>query len=224
MLNWSVSVESSSPVLFSLLSDKVKSFRSALQEEEQASQQITPKRPRALYTHTHTDNRYFTVMLTWERWRPAAEQVAVEERADGAQLWFNDLLSLCAFLLNLFAVQAAVASHHASVHLWNQRADRLCSSILLWSVSTRFCMCDQSQVLHFKQKMKKRWIFICFKYTFIGSITASLHFGQFYKQLFAILCNIWRLFFLFFPLFQLGGKQGGLCVKWANVCLCWYCM
>ncbi|XP_053195486.1 kinesin-like protein KIF2A [Scomber japonicus] len=30
------------------LRDKVKSFRSALQEEEQASQQITPKRPRAL--------------------------------------------------------------------------------------------------------------------------------------------------------------------------------
>lgn len=28
--------------------DKVKSFRSALQEEEQASKQINPKRPRAL--------------------------------------------------------------------------------------------------------------------------------------------------------------------------------
>lgn len=31
-----------------LLADKVKSFRSALQEEEQASKQINPKRPRAL--------------------------------------------------------------------------------------------------------------------------------------------------------------------------------
>lgn len=31
-----------------LLTDKVKSFRSALQEEEQASKQINPKRPRAL--------------------------------------------------------------------------------------------------------------------------------------------------------------------------------
>ncbi len=30
------------------LSDKVRSFRSALQEEEQASKQINPKRPRAL--------------------------------------------------------------------------------------------------------------------------------------------------------------------------------
>lgn len=29
-------------------SDKVRSFRSALQEEEQASKQINPKRPRAL--------------------------------------------------------------------------------------------------------------------------------------------------------------------------------
>lgn len=36
-----------SPFL-SLLADKVKSFRSALQEEEQASKQINPKRPRAL--------------------------------------------------------------------------------------------------------------------------------------------------------------------------------
>ena len=35
--------------LFALPStDKVKSFRSALQEEEQASKQINPKRPRAL--------------------------------------------------------------------------------------------------------------------------------------------------------------------------------
>lgn len=34
--------------IFSLLSDKVKSFRCALQQEEQASKQITPKRPRAL--------------------------------------------------------------------------------------------------------------------------------------------------------------------------------
>lgn len=30
------------------LTDKVKSFRSALQEEEQASKQINPKRPRPL--------------------------------------------------------------------------------------------------------------------------------------------------------------------------------
>ena len=30
------------------LSDKVKSFRSALQDEEQASKQINPKRPRAV--------------------------------------------------------------------------------------------------------------------------------------------------------------------------------
>lgn len=36
-------------ILF-LLSDKVKSFRCALQEEEQASKQITPKRPRALWS------------------------------------------------------------------------------------------------------------------------------------------------------------------------------
>lgn len=35
-------------ILSFFLSDKVKSFRSALQEEEQASKQITPKRPRAL--------------------------------------------------------------------------------------------------------------------------------------------------------------------------------
>lgn len=38
-------------IYFALLlssSDKVKSFRSALQEEEQASKQINPKRPRAL--------------------------------------------------------------------------------------------------------------------------------------------------------------------------------
>lgn len=35
------------PLLLSS-SDKVKSFRSALQEEEQASKQINPKRPRAL--------------------------------------------------------------------------------------------------------------------------------------------------------------------------------
>lgn len=33
---------------FSLLPDKVKSFRCALQQEEQASKQITPKRPRAI--------------------------------------------------------------------------------------------------------------------------------------------------------------------------------
>lgn len=42
------SVSVTCAVILSLLSDKVKSFRSALQEEEQASQQITPKRPRAL--------------------------------------------------------------------------------------------------------------------------------------------------------------------------------
>lgn len=35
------------PVLF-FFQDKVKSFRAALQEEEQASKQINPKRPRAL--------------------------------------------------------------------------------------------------------------------------------------------------------------------------------
>lgn len=34
--------------LFLSSTDKVKSFRSALQEEEQASKQINPKRPRAL--------------------------------------------------------------------------------------------------------------------------------------------------------------------------------
>lgn len=34
--------------VFSSSTDKVKSFRSALQEEEQASKQINPKRPRAL--------------------------------------------------------------------------------------------------------------------------------------------------------------------------------
>lgn len=36
------------PFCASLPTDKVKSFRSALQEEEQASKQINPKRPRAL--------------------------------------------------------------------------------------------------------------------------------------------------------------------------------
>lgn len=35
-------------ILFSFLADKVKSFRCKLQEEEQASRQITPKWPRAL--------------------------------------------------------------------------------------------------------------------------------------------------------------------------------
>lgn len=35
------------PALF-FFQDKVKSFRAALQEEEQASKQINPKRPRAL--------------------------------------------------------------------------------------------------------------------------------------------------------------------------------
>lgn len=35
--------------LFCYFLDKVKSFRTALQEEEQASKQINPKRPRALW-------------------------------------------------------------------------------------------------------------------------------------------------------------------------------
>lgn len=35
-------------IVFPFVPDKVKSFRSALQEEEQASRQINPKRPRAL--------------------------------------------------------------------------------------------------------------------------------------------------------------------------------
>lgn len=35
-------------VCFLVLSDKVRSFRSTLQEEEQASKQINPKRPRAV--------------------------------------------------------------------------------------------------------------------------------------------------------------------------------
>lgn len=41
-------VISCTPNDFCPLTDKVKSFRSALQEEEQASKQINPKRPRAL--------------------------------------------------------------------------------------------------------------------------------------------------------------------------------
>lgn len=35
-------------LMLSPVPDKVKSFRCALQQEEQASKQITPKRPRAL--------------------------------------------------------------------------------------------------------------------------------------------------------------------------------
>lgn len=43
-----LSPPSHSFLLFVPSTDKVKSFRSALQEEEQASKQINPKRPRAL--------------------------------------------------------------------------------------------------------------------------------------------------------------------------------